>query len=108
MPHVRFDTEGGVSYRELLLFCARHAGKWSDAQPALAEKLREALRTQVGAGPSGSTNWQRPYFTLAVRNKPSSPCFSLHYTTNLNEEGQTVEVEFGRGLGAWRWGMGLG
>lgn len=44
----RFDTEGGVSYRELLLFCARHAGKWNDAKPELAEKLREALRSQVG------------------------------------------------------------
>lgn len=37
-----------MSYRELLLFCARHAGKWNDAQPELAEKLREALRSQVG------------------------------------------------------------
>lgn len=44
----RYDTEGGVSYRELLLFCARHAGKWSDAQPGLAERLRQALRNQVG------------------------------------------------------------
>eukprot|EP00903_Cladosiphon_okamuranus_P019202 g17658.t2 len=43
----RFDTEGGVSYRELLLFCARHAGKWNDAEPELAEKLREALRSQA-------------------------------------------------------------
>ncbi|CAM9599986.1 unnamed protein product [Scytosiphon promiscuus] len=43
----RFDTEGGVSYRELLLFCAKHAGKWSDAEPALAERLREALRGQA-------------------------------------------------------------
>lgn len=43
----RFDSEGGVSYRELLLFCGRHAGKWSDAQPALADKFRETLRSQV-------------------------------------------------------------
>ncbi|CBJ27722.1 hypothetical protein Esi_0083_0058 [Ectocarpus siliculosus] len=43
----RFDTEGGVSYRELLLFCARHAGKWSEGQPLLAERLREALRSQA-------------------------------------------------------------
>eukprot|EP00752_Nemacystus_decipiens_P018631 g16705.t1 len=43
----RFDTEGGVSYRELLLFCARHAGKWNDSHPELAEKLREALRSQA-------------------------------------------------------------
>ena len=43
----RYDVEGGVSYRELLLFCAKYAGKWDDAQPKLAERLREALRRQV-------------------------------------------------------------
>lgn len=43
----RYDIDGGVSYRELLLFCARHAGRWNEAQPALAERLREALRNQV-------------------------------------------------------------
>lgn len=46
-PIKRYDIDGGVSYRELLLFCARHAGRWNEAQPALAERLREALRSQV-------------------------------------------------------------
>lgn len=35
----RCDIEGGVSYRELLSFCARYAGKWG--------RFREALRIQV-------------------------------------------------------------
>ncbi|CAM9623178.1 unnamed protein product, partial [Laminaria digitata] len=46
----RYDIEGGVSYRELLLFCARHAGRWNDAQPVLAERLREALQNQAKTG----------------------------------------------------------
>ncbi|CAM9203777.1 unnamed protein product, partial [Choristocarpus tenellus] len=43
----RYSWEGEVNYRELLLFCARHAGSWNDAQPGLAMRLQTMMRKQA-------------------------------------------------------------
>ena len=36
------DVDGGIAYREVLRFCARHAGAWWEQLPELAGRLRAA------------------------------------------------------------------
>jgi Ca2+-binding EF-hand superfamily protein len=46
-PSAVDDADGGVAYGELLAFCARHAGKWHEAHPDLADRLREAMKQRA-------------------------------------------------------------